>query len=181
MAKFGKMVTEKYLLIDDSVLSGFMDMFRDIVNGIVKGRGFKYVLVLTEPDSKDIENGFFNYKINLVLDNPITEGRTLYKDRIIEVSGVDFILYNGTGYLDLTDYTKCDFEKVFDYDNAPEHQYQVYIRPKGKVKPYWCRHEELLHCRTGAYAYGTELEDLRPELTNVADYLFNNVLANVRK
>lgn len=150
MAKFGNFVGKKDLELTNEEKEMFMNFFKmKLFN--YNNCNLEKVLTIQNVEEKcyttftDFKSYYFIFKPKESLN-----GRNIKKNRVIDFSGISFIIRKESGFLKV----KNEEENT----NAPEFQYTLSIRIQGKQIRYKHRNIESISLKN-SFQFGTELND----------------------
>lgn len=149
MAKFGNFVGKKDLELTNEEKEMFMNFFKmKLFN--YHNCNFEKVLTIQNVEEKcyttftDFKSYHFIFKPKESLN-----GRNIKKNRVIDFSGISFIVRKESGFLEI---------KNEENINAPEFQYTLSICIQGKQIRYKHRNIESISLKD-SFQFGTELND----------------------
>lgn len=150
MAKFGNFVGKKDLELTNEEKEMFMNFFKmKLFN--YNNCNLEKVLTIQNVEEKcyttftDFKSYYFIFKPKESLN-----GRNIKKNRVIDFSGISFIIRKESGFLEV----KNEEENT----NAPEFQYTLSIRIQGKQIRYKHRNIESISLKN-SFQFGTELNN----------------------
>ena len=150
MAKFGNFVGKKDLELTNEEKEMFMNFFKmKLFN--YHNCNLEKVLTIQNVEEKCYTT-FTHFKSYYFIFKPkeSLNGRNIKKNRVIDFSGISFIIRKESGFLEV----KNEEENT----NAPEFQYTLSIRIQGKQIRYKHRNIESISLKN-SFQFGTELND----------------------
>lgn len=150
MAIFGNFVGKKDLELTNEEKEMFMNFFK---MKLFNYHNCNFEKVLTIQNVKEeCYTTFTDFKSYYFIFKPkeSLNGRNIKRDRVIDFSGISFIIRKESGFLEV----KNKEENI----NAPEFQYSLNILIQGKQIRYKCRNIESISLKN-SFQFGTELSD----------------------